>query len=237
MIFVCVYKSGGDYDPQYVKALRQGLEDFCPEPFKFWCFTDQPQAVIKYCDTVVRLLDDLPGWWSKLEIFRPIYNREKIVYLDLDVLIMKDLSEFIKIIKNTEGPLMLRSRDPIGHKNDWPSSSIMSWSGTEMTKVYEEFSTMGYEKVLKLVKNNPSRAGQRTDQGFIRSIINPVKFQDFLPEDYILFKVDYWGDPTKFKKAVILNWTGKPRFHKMGSEYNHIFSIWKNKNLTINENN
>ncbi|KKL89028.1 hypothetical protein LCGC14_1918760, partial [marine sediment metagenome] len=141
--------------------------------------------------TVIKLKHNWPGWWSKIELFRPDLSSDNTtIYFDLDVLILKDISEFSRICRRASMPLMLRSCDRVGEANDWPSSSIMSWMGKCMNRVYYEF-IKDSEEAIKRIRKGTSRAGQRTDQGFIRQVINPRKFQDLLPKDYIMFKMQY----------------------------------------------
>ena len=104
----------------------------------------------------------------------------------------------------------------------------MAWRGAMMSGVYYTTLQKGITEVIRKTYQNPSRAGQRTDQGFIRTIIDPNKFQDFLPEGYIVFKYpDYVKNPKVLEKATILNWTGKPRFPEMGESLNQNKMLWK----------
>lgn len=227
-LIVCVYKSGGDFTSKWVEALKSGLDEFFPTAFDFWCFTDKPEEVLHCVDSVHILKHDLPGWWSKIELFDNIYedNRE-VIYFDLDVMPMRNLHEFYVAILEHPGPLMLRSSDRVGKAEDWPSSSIMSWTSNDLHPIYEAF--MVNEHIILESKNNTARAGQQTDQGFIRTVLNPDKFQDVLPENYIVFKNEYLKDPRLFETAHILNWTGKPRYPNMGKDLEHIKSIWNRK--------
>ncbi|KKM06751.1 hypothetical protein LCGC14_1740800, partial [marine sediment metagenome] len=155
-------------------------------------------------------------------------SNETVLYFDLDVLILRDISNLVELIRYLKYPMMLRSSDKLGEVNDWPSSSIMAWRGDMMQGVYYTVIQKGITEVIQKAYKNPSRAGQRTDQGFIRTIINPNKFQDFLPEGYIVFKYpDYVRNPKVIEKATILNWTGKPRFTEMGESLNQIKMLWK----------
>lgn len=235
MKIVCIYKSGGDYDWRYVAAMNTGLHEHCPDDFDFYCLTDKPDEVSEYAN-IVELKHDLPGWWSKIELFNPeLFYDDIVIYMDLDVLILKDISNLVRAAKNSFYPVTLRSRDPYGEQKDWPSSSIMSWKGRNMNEVYNVFFQKGKDKVIEETKKNISRAGQRTDQGFIRTVINPDKFQDVLPEGYVIYKLDYNRYPAAFKKAHILNWTGKPRFHAMSGAYEHIRLIWESRYQIYNQ--
>lgn len=227
-LIVCVYKSGGDFTAKYVESLKASLDLYFPTEFDFWCFTDKPAEVLHCVDYAKQLVHGLPGWWSKIEMFGNYYDDQReVIYFDLDVMPMRNLHEFYVTILEHGGPLMLRSTDRIGKAYDWPSSSIMSWRGNDLHPIYEAF--MANEYIIRDARNNPLRAGQRTDQGFIRTVINPDKFQDLLPENYIVFKNDYLRDPKLFNEAYILNWTGSPRYPKMTNGLSHIKNVWNRK--------
>lgn len=231
-MIVCVYKSGGDFTSKYVNALKTSLDKYFPTEFDFWCFTDRPEEINGFVDNCILLKHDLPGWWSKIELFKEVYPyNSRVMYFDLDVLILKDLTDFYEAVVKHPAPLMLRSSDPVGKSYDWPSSSIISWTGNDLHAIYEAF--MDNENVILEAGNNVRRAGQQTDQGFIRLIINPDKFQDFLPEDYIVFKNEYFQNPKLFESAYILNWTGKPRYPQMGENLQHIKNIWEGKEQEV----
>ena len=231
MRIVCVYKSGGDYDIRYVVALKNGLLKYCPIDFEFYCLTDVPEEVEPYAK-VITLQHDLPGWWSKIELFNPklFSDQETVLYFDLDVLILKDITKLISACGiDRTFPIMLRSIDKVGIVNDWPSSSIMSWNGKKMHRIWYEFFRIGKDKVMEDAKKETSRAGQRTDQGFIRKIIPTNKFQGVLPDNYFVFKYEYFRNPELFDEATILNWTGRPRFHTLGAEYLEIRLCWRER--------
>lgn len=225
MVIICVYKSGGDFSAEHVEALKTQLQNQITTPFKFWCLTDRVAEVISIADKVIELNNELAGWWSKIELFRPLYsNNETVVYFDLDVLLLKNIDKFIEVVSK-QHPIMLRSADKVGKANDWPSSSIMSWRGNELEEIYTRFISLG--NVIQESKKKTGRAGQQTDQGFIREICNPKKLQDYLPENYILYKIDYLSNPNLFQEASILNWTGRPRFQFMNYTLRHIKEIWE----------
>jgi len=63
LLVVCVYKTGGDFDGEYVEALYEKLSEY-----NFVCLTDAsdvPEHI-----TQVPLKFGWEGWWSKMELFR-----------------------------------------------------------------------------------------------------------------------------------------------------------------------
>lgn len=68
---LCVLRSGGDFKPEHVDRLARmvpGLE----------CLTDMKVGIPS-----IPLKHNWPGWWSKMQIFRPDIEGD-IFYLDLD---------------------------------------------------------------------------------------------------------------------------------------------------------
>lgn len=92
MTVLCVLRSGGEYRPEHVAALRRGVREHWPEdrPLDFACLTDTPLKL--YGVREIPLVHDWPGWWAKLEITRRDIPGT-VVYLDLDCIITGDLSD------------------------------------------------------------------------------------------------------------------------------------------------
>lgn len=86
-IFACVLRSGGDFDPSWVRALNRGLQEHVPGA-PLVCLTDYPQGSFGEGVFRVPLRYNWPGWWSKLELLRDsIFPWGAwIFYVDLDTL-------------------------------------------------------------------------------------------------------------------------------------------------------
>lgn len=74
---ICVLRSGGEYKPQHVKWLARQVPDLV-------CLTDidvpgVPCLPLKY---------GWPGWWSKMELFRPDLPGD-LMYFDLDTVVFR----------------------------------------------------------------------------------------------------------------------------------------------------
>lgn len=77
MVNICVLRSGGEYKPEHVQRLAAMVPDL-------WCLTDTTVDGV-HC---VQLQYDWPGWWSKIELFRPDIESD-LMYFDLDTTVMK----------------------------------------------------------------------------------------------------------------------------------------------------
>lgn len=85
---LCVLKSGGIYDAEWVRKLRDGVARNLSLEYRFACLSD----VEVPCERIA-LQHDWPGWWSKLELFRPGVVTGPTLYLDLDTVITGPLGE------------------------------------------------------------------------------------------------------------------------------------------------
>jgi hypothetical protein len=86
-ITVCCLKQGTKYGADYVNKLYRGVLANLRRPFDFICYTDDPTGV--NCQTMPLLCEE-PGWWGKMGFYQedlPGVMTEKILFLDLDVVI------------------------------------------------------------------------------------------------------------------------------------------------------
>lgn len=88
---VCVYKPGKGYTDDYVTRLRDGVAKFCQAPHKFVCMTNKKVEGIE----CIPMIADRDGWWNKLEIFRRGLFDTPVVYLDLDTIIISDITDIL----------------------------------------------------------------------------------------------------------------------------------------------
>jgi len=153
---------------------------------------------------VIPLLYPWPGWWSKIELFRTDILEGPTIYLDLDTLIVSDISDLVAGFRQ-HGFLMLD--DWYGHSG--VNSGMMGWTSTAklyLSRIYEKF-VLEPRKYRGLYKTK-ERWG---DQGFIRdhTPIKPAKWQHEFPGRIVSFKRDCQdGIPDG---ASIVCFHGKPR--------------------------
>jgi len=82
-----VLRSGSTYGPEWVERLRRQVQDHLPVDHRFVCLSD----VDVPCERI-ELETDWPGWWAKLEMWRPGTFDGPVLYFDLDTLIVDDIS-------------------------------------------------------------------------------------------------------------------------------------------------
>lgn len=87
---------GRVYDEDWVIRLHQMVRRKTTVPFRFYCLTNSncKDYLTRHGVTTMPLFWQWPGWWSKMEVFSPWVRwlTSRVLYLDLDVLITKDLA-------------------------------------------------------------------------------------------------------------------------------------------------
>lgn len=187
MKIVTVLKSGGEYLPEHVYRLQKQCEQWLPQ-YKFFCLSD----VILKCNTIP-LTEDLPGWWSKLELFK---LSGPVLFFDLDTTIA-NTCEWLDNVKNQEFVIV---RDAYRGKNNPKAmqSCIMYWSG-DMSYVWNAYA------------NERKKFKYRGDQDYLETVVqNATYFQDFT-NSVLSYKADIRDGQYSKEDATIIYYHGKPR--------------------------
>ncbi|YCH32107.1 hypothetical protein M1D48_08835 [Erwinia sp. D4-22] len=124
MKIVTVLRSGGEYNADHVRWLYKQL----PKEYEKICLTD---LTIPDVDTR-KLTTNFPGWWAKIELFDPEKIDDDIFYLDLDVVILGDISELL-----AHRPLTMLNDFFYPEKTQ--NSALMRIPHDEKYKVWESF--------------------------------------------------------------------------------------------------
>ena len=156
----CVLRSGGDYTVTDVERLWAGVtRGMGGHPHRFVCFSDVPVP----CERVP-LMYGWPGWWSKMELFRPrvFTPTDVVLYLDLDVVVTGRLTGLFTHIPGQHNRYFAALRDWL--KPDIYNSTVMVWRGdyTGMLDAWRE------DAPVVLPRYYTSRGARRPgDQEFI----------------------------------------------------------------------
>lgn len=165
----CVLRPGGDFDARWVRALQAGVERHLSLEHRFVCLTDAPiEGVIHQY-----LLHDWPGWWSKMELFRPGLFRGRVLYLDLDTLIVGALDG----VAGYDGSFAMLSDF---YKPERPQSGVMAFRPSDVTRgIWETFSA------------DPESAMRdyRGDGEWLAAHTEPDRLQDAFPGQIVSLKV------------------------------------------------
>lgn len=103
------------YDRSHVERLAGMVEKHMGQPYRFVCVDDS----------------DFPGWWAKIDLFRPGRFTGRVLYFDLDV----DITGQIDDLANHPGEFVIC--------RDWGSfgynSSVMAWDAGTADDLYTDF--------------------------------------------------------------------------------------------------
>lgn len=141
LTLACVLSNPGEkYNDLHVARLRKQIK--LNQPYRFVCVKDSP----------------FDGWWAKMSLFEPQRFSGRVLYLDLDVEVLKPLDEI------ADFPA------PFGMIKDWNvpgyNSSVMVWDAGYLDYLYEKF-TKDPEKFMSIYHG---------DQNFITDYAKPAKF-------------------------------------------------------------
>lgn len=134
------------YTPEYVVRLKAMVERWIDRPHRFCCLTDQPWLFADIETIPIQKLPNCFAYWTKLELFNP--KREwsgRVLYLDLDVLIVAPLAPIIDYPAEfalTDDPPRVghKIRDSFGRQIVRKfNSSVMVFDGGTQTHLYERW--------------------------------------------------------------------------------------------------
>lgn len=189
MLTICtVMKTGGDYLPEHVDALRKAM------PQEIGCFTDS-EEVSGWC---FRLMFDLPGWWSKCECFNTEALAGDILLVDLDTVITGDLSDIIAACQGHE-PIFLED--------------FLRPGGLQSSLVYmpEEARAHTWSQFIGASDALMERFQRGGDQQFLETIWLKYarRWQDIVPDQIVSYKKHCAGGAPQAARMVIYH--GRPR--------------------------
>lgn len=210
LTFVTV--NAGDYlgrGKEYVEVLFDSIRRNLKEGTegRFICFTDDDEP---YAEGIEKraLHGNLKGWYNKLYLFNSelFYHGDRIIFFDLDTVIVSGLDEIIKY----DGPFATL-RDFYRPKG--LQSSVIMWENGKADHVWKNYVWMGLPEL---------KGG---DQEFIESYYGyPVAdiLQDLFPNCFVSYKAHCLGGIPKNAKVVVFH--GNPRPH---ATKGWVEKIWK----------
>lgn len=224
----CVLKTGGEFTLEHVRILADSVaRNAKGRDYTFRLLTDEGRdkhdrlmaagfKIIKADKAplaISYLRHDLPGWWSKMELFSPEVRKDwgDTLYLDLDTAITGDLTPIIDYCKTDW-------RDPTGgtpftilrdfYRPQDMGSGVM-FIPAEFTRPWDQW-TMGGPSLTDL---NIRKYGG--DQNFLEAAVDgALRWQDVLPGKIASFKPVALPGATRASlpnDCRVLCFHGKPR--------------------------
>jgi len=202
-MIVCVLKTGVwknrlmniTYSARHVQSLQRMVNNFIGSNHDFVCLTDAKIGGVK----TIPLKDNFPGWWSKIELFREF---EDCFYIDLDTVIVGDISE---LINHNHTFTALRNFSSVENNNRM-GSAVMAWKGNYKF-IYDAF-----------IENPKKHIAEYTtsikwgDQGFINNQLQGKfdRWQDLFPGYIVSQKINMKNNVLP-NGAKIVCFHGKPK--------------------------
>lgn len=132
---------GRNYKDSDVELLRETVTKHIDRPFRFYCLTNDMNANISA--EKIKLLHNWPGWWSKVELFRPDLPYGRTLYLDLDVVVVDSLQPILDTTGNLvmfPSPYSGNSKvTKDGKRNYKYHAGIMLFDPASLSWIYNKF--------------------------------------------------------------------------------------------------
>ena len=188
----CVYKKGDGFTKEYINRLRDGVAEHC--------HTDYDFVVVK---PERELLGLAKGFWIKLELFKKGRFDGPVVYLDLDTIIIDDVTELFTY------PHEFTMGTDWNKKRPSPNSTFMAWDGRQ------DFSHLNTSLDVVTLKRF-QRGGHWGDQWFIyEKLGQPITWlESIFPGTLISYKFSVLENGIT-PGAKIVAFHGRPRPHEI----------------------
>lgn len=197
----CALRTGGAYDAEYVERLSKGVARHLPGA-RFVCFSNAPVP----CESRA-LAHGWPGWWSKMEFFRPdAEDLGDLLTLDLDTIVCGPLDA---IAAATETTMLSDFLEPAR-----PASGAMFLPRASRAEVWARWTADP--------EGHMARCGSLGDQKFLEEVwgLGVARWQDRLPGQIVSYKAHVRrsrgrafeeGDGTIPEGARLVCFHGRPR--------------------------
>jgi hypothetical protein len=122
MLTVWCLNWGDKYSDYYVQRLQQSVSDYVTLKHRFICITEREIEGVETIPPVVVW----PGWWGKIQLFKPGFADDYNLWLDLDVVITGNLDN---MILQYSGEHMACAKNWAASGWGGCQSSVMLWKG------------------------------------------------------------------------------------------------------------
>lgn len=203
MVVACVLKTGTwknramniSYSAKHVQWLQSMVHRHCGINQDFVCLTDTQVEGVK----TLPLKSNLPGWWSKIELFREF---KECFYIDLDTVIVGDISE---LLNYKHAFTALRNFSSAKNTNRM-GSAVMAWNG-DYSFIYNSFMENYKRYIIEYTTSE-----KWGDQGYINNKLGGKfnRWQDLFPGYIVSQKIDMKNNVVP-KGARVVCFHGKPK--------------------------
>lgn len=209
----CVLRSGGVYDAEWVRKLRDGVARHMTLPHRFVCLSDVDvpceRIPLEYDWEVLTANKPAghdwrvaPRWWSKIELFRSGLFDGPVLYLDLDTIVVGDIAPLI-------ADEFTMAADP--WQRTPKCSAVMAWNG-DYSIIFDRF-VIDPDGIAHRYDVDEVRRGRIGDQAFIEDTVCAGTFRQGLIASY---KCDGLQDAPPTNVSVVM-FHGNPKMHEIKS--------------------
>ncbi len=223
-ITVCTEKYSSEYAIKSLNMFSRNYRGL----FSPFCITDKSHELLgKY--SIVSKNPNLTGWWNKISVFGQNLPHEYTLYVDLDLLILNDITDVVEFCFNKRDDYEIACfGDHIGWMGEKFGSAFMFFKQDQMKWLYYEF-----EK--EIASNMETKGG---DQIWIGSKLSKILY---IEEEFSNFVKSLKFDIGKMqenntklsipkdieKDFMLLNCHGQPKPHQLREiGWKPIENIW-----------
>lgn len=187
---------GVKYSVEWVDKLYRAIKRNLDIQFEFVCLTNERTTY-----TTIPLSLNSDGYWNKIELFQKSLFNTPVLYLDLDVVICKNITE--EIVKLPKDKFLL-IKEPYRNIHN---SSVMFWDGdySYLFDQYQQFQ----QDIVNEYQYNLSRSGCLGDQAYICENVDHDLLDDYVQPGFIGWK--HHKIDTDIVDPAILIFTGKQK--------------------------
>lgn len=183
-----VCRSGGPYTHDHVEKLRRGVQRWLSCDHEFVCLDDM---VLEH---------HWPGWWSKIELFKPGLFSGRVLYIDLDNVVLGPLDPLAR----TSGIVFLRD-----FFLGTPSTAVMAWDAGALDHVYRQFHR-NPDSAMDPVNKVDQRQAVYGDQSWVDRCVRTSGTRWRAWQDLRPGRVTLWNRPLKSASVACFMGRHKP---------------------------
>lgn len=170
---------GATYDWIYVERLYNMVRRNLPTDIRFHVWTEHDRSVPSHM--VKHVLEEWPGitgprksWWYKMQMFNPEHHDGDLLYFDLDVVIVSDIS-WITIRPTTDFWTLRDFRYLQRPTTNSMNSSMMWWNVGRQASVWQDFARQDIKDIARR---------HQGDQDYLFRHIDPTHLRYF-PDHHV----------------------------------------------------
>jgi hypothetical protein len=203
---VCVYHPGNGLTDEYVYRLQAGVEQYMQAPYRFVCLTTRTLDGVE----CVPLQRGNKGWWNKLEIFRKGLFAGLTVYLDLDSIVIDDVTDMFTYPHEFTTGANWRGSSKALNKGVL-NSGFMLWNAD---RDLSHLDIKVDSEIDEEYSHSPFKWG---DQAYIQDHLgfDFVGVETLFPNRYVSYKIHVRRQGIVPPSASIVAFHGRPRPHEI----------------------